>query len=125
MKTNINNVTLRLSGFERVSAGALARDYMVVETSRDGLVSRVIRRDGPEGLARKCERRARLAMSASAKTGPRANTQSSELLDRLTRGIAQLKRLADQAKTALVRDAERRRADHSAFMDNARRSRNG
>lgn len=71
------------------------------------------------------KRRATLALSAGRKPRPQADGELSEFLDQLSRGLAQLKRLVGRTQTALVRDAERRRA--TRYMDNlqARRARGG
>ncbi len=66
----------------------------------------------------------RLTLSATA-TRPREETEFSELLDRLARGIGQLKTLADRSLTALRQDIERRRVAHFTQQYNARRARHG
>jgi hypothetical protein len=70
------------------------------------------------------ERRARLALSAGA-SRPNEEGNPSELLDRLARGIGQLKTLADRSLTAMQQDVQRRRVAYFTQQHNARRARRG
>jgi type I site-specific restriction endonuclease len=51
-----------------------------------------------------------MALSASASRPP-ADETPTQLVDRLVRGIGQLKRIADQTRNVLLRDVERRRSE--------------
>ena len=104
---NTGSCTIQMAGASRIDPGGLA-DYVVLSEHRQpsGLViKRIAGRGSPVADAAK---RAKLALSASA-TRPPADDEAADLLGRLARGLGELKKMADRAQTALVRDAERRR----------------
>lgn len=120
--TDADNMTLKMSGFSRIAPGSIREDFIVLSSSRDGLMHRIVRRDSPSGDAR---RRAALSLSAGAKTRPQEGGNPGDLLDRLLRGISELKRLADRSLTAMQQDVQRRRAAYFTQASNARRARGG
>jgi hypothetical protein len=103
-----------MADLRRVGPGDLA-NYVTLDrhTDRTGLTIRWITRRGSplaNAHARQQRQQRALALSNSAGAGRPTEDDVKNFLDRLSRGLGELKRLTDRTKNALLRDVERRRS---------------